>query len=464
MPKSRLKIERNVSNDKIENNMQEMNGLFPEEPKKKIKDNAPLSERMRPKTLDEFVGQQHLVGPGKSIRILIENNEPVSMILWGPPGVGKTTLALIIANLVKADFIQLSAVSSGVKDVRDAIAKAEFNLKNTGKKTILFIDEIHRFNKAQQDSLLQSVEKGIITLIGATTENPSFEVIPPLLSRCRVFILEELDKDDFLFLLDNALKNDVELSKKKIEIENKEILIQFSAGDARRLLNGLELAVKLQKPDENDVIKITNEILKEAFQTKYAKYDKGAEEHYNIISAFIKSVRGSDPDAAVYWMARMLKGGEDPKYIARRMIILASEDIGNADPYALTLATSAFTAIDYIGMPEAQIVLAQAATYLASAPKTNSAVVAIGQANSDVEKLPAYGVPIHLRNAPTKFMKGLGYGRDYKYSHNYKESFEVQDYLPEEIKDNIYYHPSDHGEEAKIRERLNKLWGEKKKR
>jgi putative ATPase len=464
MPKSRLKIERNVSNDKIENNMQEMNGLFPEEPKKKIKDNAPLSERMRPKTLDEFVGQQHLVGPGKSIRILIENNEPVSMILWGPPGVGKTTLALIIANLVKADFIQLSAVSSGVKDVRDAIAKAEFNLKNTGKKTILFIDEIHRFNKAQQDSLLQSVEKGIITLIGATTENPSFEVIPPLLSRCRVFILEELDKDDFLFLLDNALKNDVELSKKKIEIENKEILIQFSAGDARRLLNGLELAVKLQKPDENDVIKITNEILKEAFQTKYAKYDKGAEEHYNIISAFIKSVRGSDPDAAVYWMARMLKGGEDPKYIARRMIILASEDIGNADPYALTLATSAFTAIDYIGMPEAQIVLAQAATYLASAPKTNSAVVAIGQANSDVENLPAYGVPIHLRNAPTKFMKGLGYGRDYKYSHNYEESFEVQDYLPEEIKDNIYYHPSDHGEEAKIRERLNKLWGEKKKR
>jgi putative ATPase len=464
MPKSRLKIERNVSNDKIENNMQEMNGLFPEEPKKKIKDNAPLSERMRPKTLDEFVGQQHLVGLGKSIRILIENNEPVSMILWGPPGVGKTTLALIIANLVKADFIQLSAVSSGVKDVRDAIAKAEFNLKNTGKKTILFIDEIHRFNKAQQDSLLQSVEKGIITLIGATTENPSFEVIPPLLSRCRVFILEELDKDDFLFLLDNALKNDVELSKKKIEIENKEILIQFSAGDARRLLNGLELAVKLQKPDKNDVIKITNEILKEAFQTKYAKYDKGAEEHYNIISAFIKSVRGSDPDAAVYWMARMLKGGEDPKYIARRMIILASEDIGNADPYALTLATSAFTAIDYIGMPEAQIVLAQAATYLASAPKTNSAVVAIGQANSDVENLPAYGVPIHLRNAPTKFMKGLGYGRDYKYSHNYEESFEVQDYLPEEIKDNIYYHPSDHGEEAKIRERLNKLWGEKKKR
>jgi putative ATPase len=464
MPKSRLKIERNVSNDKIENNMQEMNGLFPEEPKKKIKDNAPLSERMRPKTLDEFVGQQHLVGLGKSIRILIENNEPISMILWGPPGVGKTTLALIIANSVKADFIQLSAVSSGVKDVRDAIAKAEFNLKNTGKKTILFIDEIHRFNKAQQDSLLQSVEKGIITLIGATTENPSFEVIPPLLSRCRVFILEELDKDDFLFLLDNALKNDVELSKKKIEIENKEILIQFSAGDARRLLNGLELAVKLQKPDENDVIKITNEILKEAFQTKYAKYDKGAEEHYNIISAFIKSVRGSDPDAAVYWMARMLKGGEDPKYIARRMIILASEDIGNADPYALTLATSAFTAIDYIGMPEAQIVLAQAATYLASAPKTNSAVVAIGQANSDVENLPAYGVPIHLRNAPTKFMKGLGYGRDYKYSHNYEESFEVQDYLPEEIKDNIYYHPSDHGEEAKIRERLNKLWGEKKKR
>lgn len=472
MPKSRIKIKRPVNHDKIEISTQEMNGLFPEEPKKKIQDNAPLSERMRPNTLDEFVGQKHLVGPGKSIRILIENNEPVSMILWGPPGVGKTTLALIIANSVKADFIQLSAVSSGVKDVRDAINKAEYNLKNTGKKTILFIDEIHRFNKAQQDSLLQSVEKGIITLIGATTENPSFEVIPPLLSRCRVFILEELNEDDFLFLIDNALKNDVELSKKKIEIENKDILIQFSAGDARRLLNGLELAIKLQKPSEvtdessyeTGVIKITNEILKEAFQTKYAKYDKNAEEHYNIISAFIKSVRGSDPDAAVYWMARMLIGGEDPKYIARRMIILASEDIGNADPYALTLATSAFTAIDYIGMPEAQIILAQAATYLASAPKSNSAIIAIGQANSAVEKLPAYGVPIHLRNAPTKFMKGLGYGRDYKYSHNYEESFEIQDYLPEEIKDHIYYHPSDHGEEAKIKERLNKLWGDKKKR
>lgn len=470
MPKLRSKIKRNIEPEQVEDNTEEMNGLFAEEQPRKAKNtNEPLSERMRPKTLDEFVGQKHLVGPGKSIRILIEKNEPVSMILWGPPGVGKTTLALIIANSVKADFIQLSAVSSGVKDVRDAITKAEYNLRNTGKKTILFIDEIHRFNKAQQDSLLQSVEKGIITLIGATTENPSFEVIPPLLSRCRVFVLEELTYDDFEFLIDNALSKDKELSSRKIEIENKNILIQFSAGDARRLLNGLEFAVKLQKPEEADtnetgVIKITNEILKEAFQTKYAKYDKGAEEHYNIISAFIKSVRGSDPDAAVYWMARMLKGGEDPKYIARRMIILASEDIGNADPYALTLATSTFTAIDYIGMPEAQIVLSQAATYLASAPKSNATVIAIGQALGDVENLPAYGVPLHLRNAPTKFMKGLGYGRDYKYSHNYEESFEIQDYLPEEIKDNIYYHPSDQGDEAKIKERLNRLWGEKKKR
>lgn len=418
---------------------------------------------MRPKTLDEFAGQKHLTGPWKPIRLMIENNDVVSMILWGPPGVGKTTLALIIANHVQADFIQLSAVSSGVKDVRQAIEQAEYNQTHLSKKTILFIDEIHRFNKAQQDSLLHCVEKGTIILIGATTENPSFEVISPLLSRCRVYILEELSKDDFLFILSNVLKNDCELNKKKIEIEDKNLLIFFSNGDARRLLNGLELAIKLAKTGRDGVIKITNDILKEAFQTNYIKYDKNAEEHYNIISAFIKSVRGSDPDAAVYWMARMLKGGEDPKYIARRMIILASEDIGNADPGALTLATSAFTAIDYIGMPEAQLVLSQAATYLASCPKSNASLMAIMDANDDVNNKPAYDVPIHLRNSPTKLMKELGYGKDYMYSHDYEEHFKEQLYLPEELKDKVYYKPTDIGAESKIKQRLNEWWKNKKR-
>jgi putative ATPase len=439
--------------------------LFENNTRKKEKNTkfTPLAERMRPNTLDEFVGQKHLVGSGKPIRKMIENSDVVSMILWGPPGVGKTTLALIISNLVKAEFIQLSAVSSGVKDVRLAIEQADYNQKHLGKKTILFIDEIHRFNKGQQDSLLHSVESGTIILIGATTENPSFEVISPLLSRCRVYILEELSKDDFLFIIANALNNDVELKAKKIEIENKDILIQFSGGDARRLLNGLDLAVKLSKPDKDGIIHLTSEIIKEAYQANYIKYDKNAEEHYNIISAFIKSVRGSDPDAAVYWLARMLKGGEDPKFIARRMIILASEDIGNADPYAITLATSTFTAIDYIGMPEAQLVLAQAATYLASCPKSNSSTIAIGSAMGDVNNLPAYDVPLHLRNAPTKLMKQLNYGKDYQYSHDFEGHFSEQDFLPEELKDKVYYKPTDIGAEAKIKQRLEQWWKNKKR-
>ncbi len=420
--------------------------------------NIPLAERMRPVSLDEFAGQKHLIGEGKPIRIMIEKSEPSSMILWGPPGVGKTTLALLIANLVKAEFIQLSAISSGVKDVRAAIEKAEYNLKKKGKKTILFIDEIHRFNKAQQDSLLQSAEKGTIILIGATTENPSFEVISPLLSRSRVYILEELTKDDFLFIISNVLSKDKLLSKLKIEIEDKDFLIGLSNGDARRLLNGIELAVKLTKPGKDDVIHLTNEIFKETFQANYIKYDKNQEEHYNIISAFIKSVRGSDPDAAVYWMARMLKGGEDPKFIARRMIVLASEDIGNADPYALTLATSAFTAVDYIGMPEATLVLAQAATYLASCPKSNSSYMAISKAKEDVNNHPAYDVPIYLRNAPTKLMKDLNYGKDYKYAHDFEKNFVEQQYLPDELKDRIYYDPSENGEEGKLKKRLKELW------
>lgn len=425
--------------------------------------NIPLAERMRPQTLDEFAGQKHLVGKGKPIRIMIEKNEPASMILWGPPGVGKTTLALLIANLVKSDFIQLSAVSSGVKEVRAAIDKAEFNLKQKNKKTILFIDEIHRFNKAQQDSLLQSAEKGTIILIGATTENPSFEVISPLLSRSRVYVLEELTKGDFQFIIKNALTKDEMLSKLNIKIEDENFLIKLSNGDARRLLIGLELAVKLTKQDDTGEIVLTNEIFKESFQTNYIKYDKNQEEHYNIISAFIKSVRGSDPDAAVYWIARMLKGGEDPKYIARRMIILASEDIGNADPYALTIAVNAFTAIDYIGMPEGSLVLSQAATYLASCPKSNASYLAIRNAQEDIDNNPAFDVPLHLRNAPTKLMKDLNYGREYKYSHDYDEHFVEQQYLPDELKDKIYYNPSEQGEEKKIKDRLDKLWEKKRK-
>ncbi len=422
----------------------------------------PLAERMRPNTLGEFVGQRHLIGENKPVRLMIENNDVSSMILWGPPGVGKTTLALLISKLVSTDFIQLSAVSSGVKDVREAIEKATYNLREKKKKTILFIDEIHRFNKGQQDSLLHSVEKGKIILIGATTENPSFEIISPLLSRCRVYILEELAKDDFLFIISNTLKNDVILKEQKIEIPNKDFLILLSGGDGRILLNGIELAVKITKPDKKGKIVLTNEIFKEAFQTKYIKYDKNQEEHYNIISAFIKSIRGSDPDAAVYWMARMLKGGEDPKFIARRMIVLASEDIGNADPYALTLATSAFTAVDYIGMPEARIVLAQCATYLASCNKSNASYMAIDAALADAEGLPAYDVPIYLRNAPTKLMKDLKYGKDYKYAHSFDKHFVEQDYLPEELKNKIYYAPGEFGTEAKFKKRLEELWKKRK--
>ncbi len=428
----------------------------------KIKDShVPLAEKMRPDTLAEFAGQEHLVGEGKPIRLMIEKNEPVSMIFWGPPGVGKTTLALIIAKNVNADFIQLSAVSSGVKDVRDAIEKAGFNQKRFGKKTILFIDEIHRFNKAQQDSLLHSVEKGIIILIGATTENPSFEVISPLLSRCRLYILEELGLKDFKKIISNTLKK--EYKDTKIKFEDEKFLIAMSSGDARKLLNGIEFSIKLSKPDRNGNYIITNNVLKEVFQTKYIKYDKKQEEHYNVISAFIKSIRGSDPDAAVYWLARMLKGGEDPKFIARRMVILASEDIGNADPYAITLAVSTFSAVNYIGMPEARIILSQCATYLAGCEKSNAAYMAVESATGDVESLPDYDVPLHLRNAPTKLMKELGYHKGYKYAHDFDGHYVDLQYLPDELKDKIYYHPTELGREGKIKKRLNEINPRKKR-
>jgi putative ATPase len=422
----------------------------------------PLADRIRPRSLDEFIGQEHIVGRGKPLRIMIETGQIQSMILWGPPGVGKTTLAKIISEMVNADFYQINAVLSGTKELKEIIERAEDNLKYYGKRTILFIDEIHRFNKAQQSVLLNSVENGTIILIGATTENPSFEIISPLLSRCQVFVLEPFGVKELNAILERALTKDEVLSRFKIEIEDRNLLFLYSGGDARVMLNALEVAIKLATPDESGRILLTKDIISEAFQRKHFKYDRAGEEHYNMISAFIKSIRGSDPDGAVYWLARMLLAGEDPKFIARRMIILASEDIGNAEPYALTLATSCFTAVDYVGMPEARIILAQVATYLASCPKSNSAYLAIEEAIEDAQKFPDLPVPLHLRNAPTKLMKELGYGKDYKYSHDFPEHFVEQQFLPDELKDKIYYKPTELGREKILKERLESLWSKRK--
>jgi putative ATPase len=424
---------------------------------------APLADRVRPLSLADFAGQEHLLGEGKPLRVLIESDQLPSMIFWGPPGSGKTTLARIIARHTKAEFFQFSAVSSGVKDVREILDRAETNRKHFQKKTILFIDEIHRFNKAQQDALLHSVEDGVITLIGATTENPSFEVISPLLSRSRIYVLESLTKDHLNRIIDRALRTDKILGRENIIVNDRDYLMLLSGGDARMLLNGLEIAVSLSKPDKENRRLVSRKEIEEAYQRKLVTYDKLGEQHYNVISAFIKSVRGSDPDAAVYWLARMLEGGEDPKFIARRMIVLASEDIGNADPHALSLATSCFTAVDYIGMPEARIVLSQTATYLAASPKSNASYVAINEAMSDVKELSDEPVPLHLRNSPTRLMENLGYGHDYKYSHNYEKSFVEQQYLPENLKGKIYYRPNDSGEEKTIRERLNSWWKSRKR-
>ncbi len=423
--------------------------------------NIPLAERVRPQTLDQFVGQSHLLSAGKPLRQMVEKDELRSFILWGPPGVGKTTLARIIANQTKAEFFALNAVSSGVKDVREVIARAE-EFQRSFRKTILFIDEIHRFNKAQQDALLHCVESGTITLIGATTENPSFEVISPLLSRMRVFVLEPLGKTELELILSQALEQDEIITKKNVAIEDREYFFLLSGGDARKLLNGLEIAIQITNAAPDGVHSLTKEILEEAFQRKYSLYDKKGEQHYDIISAFIKSMRGSDPDAAVYWLARMLEGGEDPKFIARRMIILASEDIGNADPAALMLAVDAFTAVDYVGMPEARIILSNVATYLASAAKSNASYIAISEAMDDVRRYPNLPVPLHLRNAPTKLMKELNYGKEYKYAHDFENNFVEQQNLPDQLKNKRYYNPTENGREKQIKERLESIWKRKK--
>lgn len=423
---------------------------------------VPLAERMRPKSLAEFVGQAHILGDGKALRALIESGHLASMILWGPPGSGKTTLARILAKETRSKFVAISAVEAGVGDVRKIIQQADALKKQTGERLMLFIDEIHRFNKAQQDALLHSVEDGTILLVGATTENPSFEVINALQSRCKIYRLEELTPDDLNRILDHAVTEDEMLSKMNIDVEDRDTLIFYAGGDARNLLNTLELAVQLARPDRDNRRRLTKKIIEEAYQQKNILYDKAGEFHYDMISAFIKSVRGSDPDAALYWMARMLEGGEDPKFIARRMIILASEDIGNADPYGLTLAVSTFTGVDYIGMPEAALILAQCATYLASCPKSNASYTAIGAAMEDARNGAALPVPLHLRNAVTKLMTDMDYSKGYKYAHDFKDAgedhFAEQAHLPEELKERVYYHPTENGMEKKFKERLDRLW------
>ncbi|MBU0486644.1 MAG: replication-associated recombination protein A [Bacteroidetes bacterium] len=412
--------------------------------------NTTLAERLRPASLDQYIGQKHLVGEGAVLRRAIESGFIPSMIFWGPPGVGKTTLAHIISKQLDKDFFTLSAVTSGVKDIRSVADHAASN-----GQVILFIDEIHRFNKAQQDSLLGTVEKGLITLIGATTENPSFEVITPLLSRCQVYILKDLSEEELLQLLESGRVEEENRTGKKILIKENEALLRVSGGDARKLLNALELTVNHTAGNE---VSVTNKLVLDCIQQNMALYDKGGEQHYDIISAFIKSIRGSDPNAAVYWLVRMIQGGEDPKFIARRMLILASEDIGNANSNALLLATSCFQAVEMIGYPECSLILSHTAIYLATSPKSNACYKALLDTYSLIGKEGDLGVPLHLRNAPTKLMKKMGYGKDYKYAHDFTGNFAEQEFLPEKIKGQKLYDPQNNAREKEIRERLKSLW------
>jgi putative ATPase len=417
--------------------------------------NIPLPERLRPKTLDDYLGQQHLVGANAILRKMLESGKLSSFILWSPPGVGKTTLAYIIANMLKRQFYALSAVNSGVKDVREMIDDAKKNRFFSAAGPILFIDEIHRFTKSQQDSLLGAVEQGVVTLIGATTENPSFEVISPLLSRCQVYVLKSLEINDLNQLLQRAITTDVYLKTLTFNIEETEALFRFSGGDARKLLNVLEIVVNSFSGNE---ITINNKIVTERLQENIALYDKNGEQHYDIISAFIKSMRGSDPNGAVYWLARMIDGGEDPIFIARRMLILAAEDIGLANPNALLMAQACFDGVKSIGMPEGRILLSQCAVYLATSPKSNASYMAIENATAHIREAGDLPVPLHLRNAPTKLMKELGYHQGYKYAHDYDDSFIELEYLPEKISGTTFYKPGDNPKEAEIKARMKKFW------
>lgn len=421
---------------------------------------APLAERLRPQTLDDYIGQKHLVGPDAVLRKMIDSGRISSFILWGPPGVGKTTLAQIIAHRLETPFYTLSAVTSGVKDVREVIEKARNNRFFTQASPILFIDEIHRFSKSQQDSLLGAVEQGTVTLIGATTENPSFEVIRPLLSRCQLYVLKSLTKDDLLELLHKAVERDVILKTKHIEFRETDAMLRYSGGDARKLLNILELVVEA---DGTDQVVITDAVVAERLQQNPLAYDKGGELHYDIISAFIKSIRGSDPDAALYWLARMIEGGEDPSFIARRLVISASEDIGLANPNALLLANAAFEAVMKIGWPEGRIPLAEATVYLATSPKSNSAYKGINDALQLVRQTGNLPVPLHLRNAPTQLMEELGYGKDYKYAHDYQGHFVEQQFLPDDIRNKRIWHAQENAAEAKLLERMLHLWKDRYK-
>ena len=439
-----------------------MDELFNTNGNKKNTILSPLADRIRPKTIDDIVGQEHLIGEGCPLRLFFEARDFPSMIFWGPPGVGKTTFALLISDVAGYYFERLSAVESGVKDVRHVINTAK-TLQSKGKRTLLFIDEIHRFNKAQQDALLHAVEKGIITLVGATTENPSFEVIPALISRCQVYRLQLLTDDNIRTLIERALKTDELLSKYDIEIDAWDFVFNISAGDARTALNSIDLAIKTIKKPKDTKIVITQNLLEKALQQRTAQYDKKGETHYDTISAFIKSLRGSDPDAALFWLAKMLDGGEDPRFIARRMVIFSSEDIGNADPFALTLAVSVFQAVEMIGMPECRLNLAQGVTYLASCSKSNASYIGLLKAQGEIKKGASLTVPMHLRNAPTDFMKDFGYGAGYQYPHDSEEHFVKEHYFPEGMEPRAFYLPGDFGKEKLFKERLKSLWEERYK-